>query len=216
MISGIIFDLDGVIIDTKAIMVEAFTKSYVSITGKNNPPVEKFLSMNGHCLKGILNELGLPEEMYGLFRKISIEKSQEVTLLPGIKMLLEKMKNLKSRMYILTGKEFDRTDQILTHLKINDYFDFVIGGDMLSKSKPDPEGILRIATQFNHRPHQLISVGDAPFDILASKNANVRCIAAIWADPCSEDQLREYKPDFIATKPIQVLEIIDKINSRSA
>jgi AHBA synthesis associated protein len=140
----IIFDLDGVIIDSLSVMKRAFQKAYYDVIGLGDPPFNAYISYSGVSFKRIMKILNLPEAMMKPYVEESNRLSHLVKVYPGIIEVLEALKLCKFNLGVATGKEGNRARHLLKMLDILNYFSLVIGGDEVIHSKPDPEGNLQV------------------------------------------------------------------------
>ena len=76
-------------------------------------------------------------------------------------------------LVILTNNSRHLTDFALEKYKLLDLFDYVITRDDLKESKPDPEGLKKIAQKFNCNLSNLIFIGDSWVDAETAQNANI-------------------------------------------
>lgn len=104
------------------------------------------------------------------------ECSQTIIPIPGVIEFLTAI-NKRCKCAVLS---FDRTRNIDKCLKmsgIDKHFSIIIGGDMLYKPKPDPEGAIIIMKHMDVHPSNTLMIGDTINDILCGQNSLCRCIA---------------------------------------
>jgi HAD superfamily hydrolase (TIGR01549 family) len=187
-LKALICDLDGVLIDSRPQMGIAFEKSYRQHFGTiSKPPTDRFFSYMGLPLPDILRRMGLPKEMYETYREISRSLLNYIELFPGIFNLLDDVKNLGMRIGLSTGKDRQRTLEILGRFELTPYFEFVVCGDDPFPGKPDPYGLNLILSQLRVRPAQAVFVGDSPLDIHYSRMASVIALGAEWGFSSREE-----------------------------
>ena len=184
-IEALIFDLDGVIVDTAKYHYWAW-KELADALGFN------FTKEHNERLKGvsrmrsldILLEIGrinLPEkEKLALAGKKNqryvemIQKMQPDEILPGA---LDFLKSAKAKGYkTALGSASKNAMLILNRLKISDLFDEIIDGTKVSKAKPDPEVFLAGAKALNVLPERCVVFEDAAAGIEAAHRGNMFCI----------------------------------------
>ncbi len=64
MYTTILFDFDGVVIDSVSLQRFAFAKSYRHVIGEGEPPIDQYLSHSGDSFPNIMNKMGLPHDMW--------------------------------------------------------------------------------------------------------------------------------------------------------
>jgi len=184
-IKAALFDLDGVIVDTAKYHYLAW-KRLADELGFN------FTKEDNEKLKGVsrrgslerLLEIGKmsfnEETMEKLAEKKStwyveyISKMDESEILPGAKEFILRLRNEGVKTAL--GSASKNTPLILEKLGIRDLFDVVVDGNMVSKTKPDPEVFLKCAELLNVKPENCIVYEDAEAGVIAAKTAGMKCV----------------------------------------
>lgn len=184
-IKAVIFDLDGVLVDTAKYHYLAWKRLAEEMN------IEFSLEDNER-LKGVSRmqslEIILDIGNITLDNDIKIELAEKKNIwyveyiskltpkdiLPGVMVFLESTKanNLK----IALGSASKNSMLILDKLNLTDYFDVIIDGTKVSKAKPDPEVFLKGAEALNVLPSQCIVFEDAEAGVEAAINAGMYCI----------------------------------------
>lgn len=196
MLKAVIFDLDGVLIDSEPLMRLAFESVYHQVIGQGEPPTEKFLEHMGESFPRILERLGLPRSMWEPYREFCQKHIDRIAIFPGSYRLLERLAQLDLKLAILTGKDRLRTLQILDHFGILHFFDEVVTSDQLHCPKPNPEGVLRALHLLDCAADEAVMVGDAVNDIVCAQQAGITAIAVTWG--IKPDRVQTLcEPDYI-------------------
>ena len=173
MIKGVIFDMDGVLVDNRDAHIEAFE----IICRKYGVPFdrEKFMPTFGMTNDLILERL-MPEVIKTTdWKKIAVEKENiyreifERTIAPA-KGLVDFLKALKKEGYktaVGSSGNTPNVNFVLDRCGIAGYFDAIANGDMITRGKPDPEVYLLAAKKLELAPGECIVVEDAPVGIRA-------------------------------------------------
>lgn len=180
MLNAVIFDLDGVLIDSEPLMRFAFEQSYRRVIGDGTPPIESFLEHMGESLPRIMDQIGMPQSMVQPYRQICVQHIDQIVLFPQSRPFLEWMKSLGLKLALLTGKDRERTLHILDHFGLTHFFDTVVASDQLQHAKPHPQGILTCLRLMNCLPEHAVMIGDAVSDILCAQRGSVRAVAVTW------------------------------------
>ena len=178
----ILFDLDGVTIDTEPLYAAGETKLFAEY-GVTIPPEdwklfrgcteEKFYSLS-------MDRYNITEE-----RSIFIEKGREYILnefrekldfMYGFKNLINRIQD-HYQIGLVTASPEHMFNWVNSRLQLDKIFKHIVHGGMTNKSKPDPEPYLLGMKQFKMNPHQTMIVEDSVHGIKAGLNANARVVA---------------------------------------
>ncbi|MDY6801087.1 MAG: beta-phosphoglucomutase [Bacteroidota bacterium] len=185
-IKAIIFDLDGVIVDTAIFHYRAWKKLANKIgfdlTEAQNEQLKGISRMES---LDILLKIGKidsisDEEKQSLannkneWYRENILKMTPKDILPGVKNFLEKLKEAHYKIAI--GSSSKNAGTILERIGMKDFFDVVVDGTKITRSKPDPEVFLKGAQELNIPPEQCLVFEDAESGIEAAKNAGMKTI----------------------------------------
>ncbi len=193
---NIIFDFDGVIINSHDVQVKALKDSYRAICGEGIPPYDDFFKLSGNSLKNIFTQLGLPLDMIPIYQKISRENISSIKIHEGMIELLQKLNEKDYNCAICTGKDRNRTLEILSYFHMTHLFKIVICSDDVINPKPHPESLIFIMDQLGASPENTVMIGDGINDILSAKNVGIESIAITWGDVIATD-LIDICPDYI-------------------
>lgn len=183
MIKGVIFDMDGVLVDNRDAHIEAFE----IICRKYGVPFdrEKFMPTFGMTNDLILERL-MPDVIKTTdWEKIAVEKENiyreifERTIAPA-KGLVDFLKALKKEGYktaVGSSGNTPNVNFVLDRCGIAGYFDAIANGDMITRGKPDPEVYLLAAKKLELAPGECIVVEDAPVGIRAARSAGESVVA---------------------------------------
>ena len=234
MIKTIIFDLDGTLFNTVKDMAEACNHA---LTVLNYPTrtIDEYYKFIGNGLT-MLYKRCLPddwktpenlEKMKNEFTKYYSEHLLDNTLpYDGIKELLETLaKENKKRkengssekellkLAVLTNKPDDYAHTIVNTLLPNT-FDIIYGSREGYQKKPSPEVvniILKDLNRENDPKESVVIIGDSNVDIFTAQNAKIHSIGCSWGFR-GEEELVTSGAEFIAHKPIEIYNIIQKMN----
>ncbi|KLU72983.1 MAG: hypothetical protein RHS_1225 [Robinsoniella sp. RHS] len=193
----VIFDLDGVVINSSEVQKQALFESYRIIVGDDSKPsFEEFLSHSGNSISNIFQKMSLPLDMIEPYRKISRKNIELIKVYKGIKELIVKLKRQGFNLAICTGKERDRTVEILDKLDLLKLFDVIVCSDDVINPKPYPDSLLLALSNIEAIPENAVMIGDAKNDILSAKRAEVKSIAVTWGEG-NKDILEIECPDYL-------------------
>jgi beta-phosphoglucomutase len=183
MISGILFDLDGVIVDTLHYHFLAWKQLFEKHGGSVN---EKTILLHEgrnsrEILPILMKEAGIniPEEEQERFieeKRAHYRSIVRVTQYPGAFEVINELKSRGFKVALVTACALKNMQHALDS-EHQTYFDFIITGDEVPRAKPFPDPYLTAARQLNLEPHQCAVVENAPLGIEAAKSAGMYCIA---------------------------------------
>jgi pyrophosphatase PpaX len=175
-----IFDLDGTLVDSMPLVVEAFT--YAVEPFRKRPTAEEVLVNLGGpldtCLSNLLGAVAIGSFPAAKERLQSHEHGQELKLVPfrGAKELLASLRARGVKMGIWTGRDRWSAERILVAHGLADFFGAIVCGDDLPTYKPNPAGLLRAIELVGASPEEAVFMGDADVDILGGHAAGVHTI----------------------------------------
>jgi len=220
IIKGVIFDLDGTLIDSLVAYRMAFNRS---VERYNLKPIDireltdflnQFLSLE-ELLKNLypsLNPEDIQEFMLEMKNEFIALSKDYITLKPHAREVLLLLKNQGMKIGIATGR-MSRGDgkwRELKNLNIDSFVDTVVTAGE-TKPKPDPASLIKCAEELDLSLDECVFVGDSRADVIAGKSAGVKIIA-VPTGVASRDQLAEEMPDFMLDSLYQ---LTDKIKSIS-
>lgn len=183
MIKAIIFDMDGLMIDSERVTFECYQEI---LKGMNLTMDKEFYkTLLGKPLKGIYqrfydaygNDFPIEDvikDVHALMAKRF--ETEGVPIKTGLKSLLEYLKENNYKTIVATSSNRDRVDTILSQAQITDYFDDSICGDEVTKGKPNPEVFLKSCQKLGVNVDEAIVLEDSEAGIQASYDAGIKVI----------------------------------------
>lgn len=197
----IIYDLDGVLIDSTEAIVEAFELTLREIDVEYEE--DKLMPLMGHGLIHILEEV-LPEEHLGKeweLRERYIHHFQNsdtrlTKLLPDVEETLRRLKERGYRQSVATNKTSSEAKRILEFMGLDDVFDLVVGFLDVPNAKPAPDMILYTLEKLGVEKEHAVFVDDTAFGLKAGVEAGVNTVG-ILTGYHNREQLEEVHPDYV-------------------
>jgi AHBA synthesis associated protein len=205
---AIVFDLDGVIVDSHDVMRQAFSIAYAEVVGSGPAPFEEYSRHLGRYFPDIMRIMGLPLTLEEPFVRESYRLSDQVTLFDGMRALLDALRARGLRLAVATGKSGPRARALLAQLAILDRFERVIGSDEVTRAKPAPDIVVLALAELGVEPGEVMMLGDAVTDLMSARGAGVRAVAATWA-ALDEAALLAAGPDAVLRHPCDLLALLD-------
>jgi len=203
MIDGVIFDMDGVLVDNMHYHAQAWRQlgrelgknlSFEDVRrvfGQRNREIMEALI--GPCSDGeeAARRAARKEELYRGFMKPALKPHT------GLMGFLDALKRDKIRMAVATSGPVENAAMVLDGLEIRRFFDVVTTGAEVSLSKPDPEIFLLSAAKLGLIPVQCVVFEDSIAGIQAARRAGCVCIGV--ATTHTRDELEVLHPSRIIT-----------------
>ncbi|WP_297420695.1 HAD family phosphatase [Clostridium sp.] len=179
-IDAVIFDMDGVLIDSERISFNCYQEIFKGY--KYEIDELFYLKIIGRNIIGIKK---LMEDEYGEdfpFEEIYKKKSQlatEVTnkngviIKPGVHGIMDYLKKENYKIAVATSTRRERALELLEKAKIKEKVNFVVGGDEVEHSKPDPEIFLKASKGLNVEPENCMVIEDSDAGIIAAHAAKM-------------------------------------------
>ncbi len=178
MIKAVLFDVDGVLVDSLTAN-RKFVNDLLKEQGKKELNEKEFFAIRFMTIKQVI-ETFCPElkekEINRIRKKWSYEYKNylKLTVLNnGAKEILKELKE-KVKLGIITNRS---KTSVLMHHKIINFFDSIITSSDVKNPKPSPEGILKALKELKIKPEEAIFIGDAETDIKAGNSAGVKTLS---------------------------------------
>lgn len=183
-INDIVFDLDGVLIDSIETMKIAW-KSSCNLA-KIDIPFTEYEKKIGLPFYDILDELKIDKSIFRIlkdeYNKVSISNLHLIKPYDFAIDVLNFLKKKNFNLHIVTSKEKERTSLIINKFFSRKLFEIIITPDDLKKNegKPNPKSIEIITSMQKISPSNLLFIGDTYIDYECSLNSGCEFLFAEW------------------------------------
>ena len=186
MIRGLIFDFDGLIVDTEWTVYQSWVELFDRFEAEL--PLDQWTSIIGTSAHEHFDPFDILEQQAGRKldrqilgherheREIALMVAQPV--LPGVEGYLKKAKELNLRLGIASSSNRNWVVGNLSRLGLLDYFEIVHTSDDVERTKPDPALYQLALKSLKIQPDEAIVLEDSPNGVTAAKHANI-FVAAI-------------------------------------
>jgi beta-phosphoglucomutase len=200
---AVIWDVDGTLVDTAELHFQAwcalareidkpFTRAdFAGTFGWRNPEIiPKLFGL--HYTPQQVDDLGRRKE--NLYRQ---EAKKGVTLLPGVRPLLEQLHAAGFRQAIGSSAPRDNLVLILELTQTAALFEAIVSMEDTQRGKPDPEVFLRAAGKLRVEPRRCVVFEDAPVGVQAAKAGGMKCVGVTFIGHHSDESLRRAGADLV-------------------
>lgn len=202
--NAILFDFDGVLINSLPVMKLSFAAALREVYPDQRFDIdalfEEYCKYLGMGFPEIMSKLELSPKMFEPFRRHSRYLAQYVTMFDGAIAFLDWCYARGFTMGIATGKDYERTIELLEILGIRSFFSHVYASDRVQNPKPAPEMALRFAADTGFPVEDIILIGDAQADMQCGNAAGCQTAAALWGYT-DEETLLAFDPTFVFQSP---------------
>jgi len=206
-----LFDLDGTLLCSTNAIVSTFYHSFNQINYKFKGNDEDIKSLIGYPLETMYKKLGIKDNLIDKFvleykkRYKTISKNQTSLLPNALKSI--KLANTFARVSIVTTKTRQATIPLLKHLKIDQYFEYIIGREDVINPKPHSEPILKVLDLMNIKDKKNIwMIGDTILDIKSANSSKINSIGLLCGYG-KKEELEKLTP-YIAKDSLEAIKMI--------
>lgn len=214
-IKGILFDMDGLILDTEKLYCRFWQEAARALGYPMT--MEQALgmrSLNRHAGEAKLKSYFGEGISYTEVREKRIElmdafvEKEGVTTKPGIWELLAFLQEKQIRTAIATSSPIGRTKKYLSSVHLENEFDAIVSGYMVEHGKPEPDIYVYAARQLGLEPENCIVLEDSPAGILAAYRAG--CMPVMIPDLDKPDEETRKLLFAQAESLVQFREVLEK------
>ena len=185
MISAVILDLDGTIVDfnldyksVRAEVIQLLTKQgFPSSVFSMKESIFSMLQKAKIYVKNNGREeddfARVKETMLSVANRYELEAAHATNLMPGVLEALKTLKRLDLKTAIFTVSGEKSTNFILNFFRLERFFDAIITRESVSAVKPDSAHLQAVLTSLNVEPEEAIVVGDSKWDMRCARELNV-------------------------------------------
>jgi HAD superfamily hydrolase (TIGR01509 family) len=210
-VKGILFDLDGTIVDSKQAYLEAARTAFQAI-GQKPPKAQIALQIPKRLEQNQpIDDLTRadPQQFLDIYLKTFYAITEVKTKpIPNIRTALEILRQ-KAKLAIITMRNVSRTTitKELEKFGLAHYFAYVITARDTPKPKPSPEALIKTIQAIDVQIRDCLIVGDSVTDIKAGKAAGAKT-AAVLSGLFSYEELAPLSPDLILKDATQLPQYI--------
>ncbi|MDP8220874.1 MAG: HAD-IA family hydrolase [Candidatus Stygibacter frigidus] len=193
MIEAVIFDMDGVIIDSEREHYLANQKLFKELEiDLEAVDYDQFVGLSSRLMWEAVKEkfelLQSVDELMSLGKQAIMEHFSRLDLTPiaGFMDLLDYVNERSMKIAVASSSPAAMIELVVNKLGIKDYFDLLVSGDQVERGKPYPDIFIHTAAMLQSQPGYCMVIEDSHNGAIAAKKANMNCIG--YQNPSSGNQ----------------------------
>jgi len=204
----VLFDLDGTVIDTGAIILASMRHAAETVLGRQYSDAQLMAAVGGPGLEAQMHALepSRVDELVRVYRAHNEPLHQTISTCEGMDEVLDELKNRGHRLGVVTAKRRSTVDLAFARLPLEHFFDVVVGGDETTEHKPHPAPLQLALARLGEQPERAAYVGDSPFDMQAARAAGLHAIGVSWGRIHAADKLTD--ADIVIHQADELLDLV--------
>jgi HAD superfamily hydrolase (TIGR01509 family) len=184
MIKTVIFDMDGVIVDTEPVHHYAYNQHFKQLNIDVSP--EMYASFTGNSTKNTYEKIkanfdvveeipDLVEAKRNIFND-AFDSKEDLCLIEGVENLIKELYSNGMQLVLASSSANVTIDRVFTRFGLHKYFTHLVSGEDFPNSKPHPAIFLHAAKLSGTSVENCVVIEDSTNGILAAKAAGIYCI----------------------------------------
>ena len=206
----VLFDLDGTLIDSGAMILASFRHATRTVLERDIPDEELAALVGGMNIQEQMRTLDPDrvDELVLAYREHNEPLHADLQAFPGVEDLLAALERQGRRLGIVTSKRRRTVDLAFAVLPIERFFDVVVTSGDTERHKPHPDPVLLALERLSANGARAAFIGDSPFDVGAGKAAGTFTVGVSWGGLHPEQRLVEAGADVVVHKPEDLLDVL--------
>lgn len=184
MIKTVIFDMDGVIVDTEPVHKYAYFKHFEELGIEVTEAL--YATFTGNSTKNVFQKIkdqfGVATDVNELvLRKRAIfndafDTKPDLELIPGVENLIKDLHKNGFELILASSASKSTISRVFNRFQLDPYFSHKVSGEDFPKSKPDPAIFLHAASLSNNTKEECIIIEDSTSGVKAACAADIYCV----------------------------------------
>lgn len=216
MIKLVVFDFDGVLVDSNEAWAGIYSKAAKATGMKKDIAYDDIKEHYGKPYIDVLraaypeitDDENTVERMYSNFLDLASSEDfgSSFRLIKGARKTLDELKG-RFMLAVGSGNTKKMLNKFMRKFRLADYFRFVVTIDDVKRGKPNPDMLIKAIRHFNVKPEEAVYVGDSASDVMAAKRAGMHSVAVLTG-ALDKKEAMNLKPDYIVEDVSGVPEVL--------
>jgi pyrophosphatase PpaX len=206
----VLFDLDGTLIDSGAMILASMRHATRTVLDRELPEAELLARVGSTHLRDQM--LGIDaeraDELVRAYRAHNEPLHTGLQACSGMLDLVRKLHAEGRRLGIVTAKRHATVRLAFDVCPLERFFATVVAADDTERHKPDPAPILLALDRLGSEAREAAYVGDAPFDVESGRAAGVYTIAVGWGGIHRHERIQAARPDSFVRTAEELLDVL--------
>ncbi|MFH2027732.1 MAG: HAD family hydrolase [Nanoarchaeota archaeon] len=178
MIKAVLFDMDGVLIDSHDAWYYVFNEAFKKFENKSVTVEEFDAHMWAKAFDKVAKKyFSVPiEEVRDYYLSLYPEYQKRLSIMDNVGETLKKLKADGLKLAVVSNTQKNIVKKILNNVGLAKYFDIFMGGDDVENGKPEPDILYKTLDELKLGKEDVVFIGDSIFDKLAAEKASVKFI----------------------------------------
>lgn len=183
MLKVIIFDMDGVIIDTEPFFIKSENK-LLKRYGYEIPEEYHYQfqgTTHDFMWQTMKDEYNLEETVERLVEEANslrnkLIQEEGLKTIPGVLKLIHHLEKEDVQLAIASSSPLEDIQNTISTFDLEGTFDYIVSGESVAQSKPEPDIFLNVAKKLNVKPENCLVIEDSKNGVLSAKSAGMKVI----------------------------------------
>jgi pyrophosphatase PpaX len=204
----VLFDLDGTVVDTGAIILASMRHAVETVLGGSYSDEQLMAAVGGPGLEAQMQAFDphRVDELVRVYRAHNEPLHQTIAVCEGMDVVLDELRDRGHRLGVVTAKRRATVDLAFARVPVEHLFEVVVGGDETREHKPHPAPLLLALERLGAGPGDAAYVGDSPFDMQAARAAGVHAIGVSWGRIHGPEKLTD--ADVVIHRADELLDLV--------
>jgi phosphoglycolate phosphatase len=188
-VSGVLFDLDGTLLDTAADIATALNRTLAEkglapfpvsdvarMIGRGSPMLIQRATLLRAATVTDAERAAMLERFFHHYGELEEEALSDAKPYSHVAETLPRLKAAGLKLAVVTNKHWRFANGLLQRLGFAAWFSVIVGGDTCERRKPDPQPLLHACASLGIEPERAVMVGDSINDVQAARAASIPVI----------------------------------------